>query len=178
MRRKVVSESFASMIAWFVRSLEGKARSTASAMTMPPVGSATVRLEVGALTWSRYSWSPPLPGRWQRTAMPSLRYSCQWPTCPTKLELPGRCDQHRKQLGSGWAQRPSRGDYRGDWPRIRARVLAEEPNCRLCGAPATEVDHILPIALGGTHDRANLRALDRDCHKLATAAIPRRRRAG
>jgi 5-methylcytosine-specific restriction protein A len=103
--------------------------------------------------------------------------SCRWPTCPVRVERSGYCAEHRKRYGgSGWAQRPSTGDYGAEWRRIRARVLGEEPNCRLCGAPATEVDHILPIAIGGTHDRANLRALCRADHKAATAAMPRRRK--
>ena len=106
-----------------------------------------------------------------------LLYSCRWPTCPQRVERSGYCPEHRKKMGgSGWAQRPSSGDYRGNWPAIRARVLAEEPNCRVCGAPSTEVDHILPLAMGGTHDRSNLRALCHDDHKRVTAAMPRRRR--
>jgi 5-methylcytosine-specific restriction protein A len=154
----------------------GKGRRTDSATTTTRAGSATAPLELGAVTWSLYSWSPPLPGRWRRRAMPSrLRYSCRWPICPTKLERPGYCDRHRKSLGSGWAQRPSKGNYRGDWPKIRARVLTEEPACRVCGAPATEVDHILPVAMGGTHERSNLRGICLECHRTATSAIPRRR---
>ena len=32
-----------------------------------------------------------------------------------------------------------------------------------------EVDHVIPIHLGGTHAIANLRALHVDCHKRITA---------
>jgi hypothetical protein len=31
----------------------------------------------------------------------------------------------------------------------------------VCGAPATEVDHIRPVSVGGTDDPANLRAVCR-----------------
>src|SRR6266702_4839174 len=67
-------------------------------------------------------------------------------------------------------------------PALRRRVLAEESNCRKCGAPATEVDHIvsranlrswgLPEALvvefGDRRD--NLQALCRGCHAKKTDA--------
>jgi len=64
----------------------------------------------------------------------------------------------------------------------RVRFAAEDPGSgpgrkplRRCGSSATEVDHIVPIAMGGTHDRANLRGLWSTDHKRATAAIPRKR---
>jgi 5-methylcytosine-specific restriction endonuclease McrA len=51
---------------------------------------------------------------------------------------------------------------------MRARVLAEEPNCRSCGAKATVVDHIVPRFLGGGHNRENLQPLCANCHRLKT----------
>lgn len=73
-------------------------------------------------------------------------------------------------------QRPpgySYGDAR--WRRLRAAVLAEEPTCRLCGAPSQVVDHVVarrrfPLALqlseeeGGASHRSNLRGLCKSCH--------------
>ncbi len=35
--------------------------------------------------------------------------------------------------------------------------------------PSTEVDHILPLAQGGTHDRSNLQGLCHSCHSSKTA---------
>jgi len=58
--------------------------------------------------------------------------------------------------------------YGNAWRGIRAQVLHEEPRCRACGAPAQAVDHIRPIALGGMHDRANLQALCKRCHRYKT----------
>ncbi|MFE7133403.1 HNH endonuclease [Streptomyces sp. NPDC057638] len=43
-----------------------------------------------------------------------------------------------------------------EWRRTRARVLAEEPSCRWCGAASTVVDHIIPRARGGDDRRENL----------------------
>ena len=67
-----------------------------------------------------------------------------------------------------------------EWRRLRAQVLREEPLCRSCGAPATDVDHIIPRAKGGTHHRANLQSLCRPCHRTKTqrdsAPVASRRR--
>jgi 5-methylcytosine-specific restriction enzyme A len=55
-------------------------------------------------------------------------------------------------------------------------VLAEEPTCRICGAPATDVDHIQAAEDGGTDARENLRGLCNPCHKKHTAEQNRARR--
>lgn len=52
---------------------------------------------------------------------------------------------------------------------MRARVLAEEPYCRMCLAEgkrvqATEVDHIVPLAAGGDNSRENQQGLCEPCH--------------
>jgi 5-methylcytosine-specific restriction protein A len=62
----------------------------------------------------------------------------------------------------------SRG-YDARWRRLRLMFLREHPLCALCGAPATEVDHIIPIRLGGSNDAANLQALCKSCHSAKTA---------
>ena len=36
--------------------------------------------------------------------------------------------------------------------------------------PATEVDHILPLADGGTDDPGNLQAINQECHARKTVA--------
>jgi HNH endonuclease len=65
------------------------------------------------------------------------------------------------------------------WQTLRAQVLGEEATCRRCPAPATHVDHIVPLARGGSRDRSNLQALCRPCHEAKTVAesaapLPRR----
>ncbi|GIW15674.1 MAG: hypothetical protein KatS3mg063_1527 [Tepidiforma sp.] len=63
---------------------------------------------------------------------------------------------------------------RGAWDALRRRVLDEAGwACELCGNPAAEVDHRIPLALGGTDDRWNLRAVCRACHRRLTASIRR-----
>jgi hypothetical protein len=80
-----------------------------------------------------------------------------------------------------WAKRTTRRAQLTE--RERQAVLAQEPRCRLCGAPATEVDHIVPVARRPdlVRTRANLQALCVACHRGKTARIdskpvaPRRR---
>lgn len=63
-------------------------------------------------------------------------------------------------------------------PRSRGYKRHRKDACELCGwAPpaeyaleALDVDHIRPLALGGTHDPENLRTLCPNCHRLKTLA--------
>ena len=61
------------------------------------------------------------------------------------------------------------------WGRCRTIVLREEKTCRLCDNRAAEVDHIVPVSLGGTGDRKNLRGLCTGCHKTETSRLRRER---
>ena len=82
---------------------------------------------------------------------------CSTPGCP-RLTAKGRCDEH--------AAKPWRS-YGGSWAIKRLRVLARNPRCP-CGLKATEVDHVVPLRLGGTHDDDNLEALCKPCHSRKT----------
>ena len=56
---------------------------------------------------------------------------------------------------------------------MRERVLKEQDGIcarSYCEAPATDVDHILPLWLKGKNDRANLEGLCADCHAIKTKA--------
>lgn len=58
-------------------------------------------------------------------------------------------------------------------PAMRRRVIAEQDGIcarSYCEAPATDVDHILPLWLKGKNDRANLEGLCADCHAVKTKA--------
>ncbi|MDR2342834.1 MAG: HNH endonuclease [Campylobacteraceae bacterium] len=55
------------------------------------------------------------------------------------------------------------------WKKIRERVLAKEPFCRICGRAAQVVDHIVEIKDGGSklaYD--NLQPLCHSCHNRKT----------
>lgn len=85
-----------------------------------------------------------------------------------------RCKAHG---GGKWARTKPAGRYGAAWRDLRARVLLEEPFCAMCGvAKATQVDHAVAIADGGTDERSNLRGLCFPCHKSHTAAQNRARR--
>ncbi len=85
-----------------------------------------------------------------------------------------RCDKHktehyRRQEASRPRDRQKR--FGRLWQKKRAIVLAEEPLCQVCRrAAATECDHIVPVADGGTDARSNLRGLCKACHSRKTAA--------
>ena len=58
---------------------------------------------------------------------------------------------------------------------MRASVLVEEPLCRLClkkgkHVQAVEVDHIVPLAAGGTEARSTRQALCKPCHEAKSKA--------
>ena len=58
---------------------------------------------------------------------------------------------------------------------MRKHVLSRDKGlCQVCLAagkyrPATQVDHILPKACGGTEVEGNLQAIGRACHPAKTA---------
>ncbi len=95
---------------------------------------------------------------------------CSIPYCPNPAERGGsRCREHRATHDR---ERKGRGIYTtARWRKLRARVLRDEPNCRLCGQPATHVDHIIDWRKGGpTWDVHNLQPLCASCHGRKTRA--------
>jgi 5-methylcytosine-specific restriction enzyme A len=63
---------------------------------------------------------------------------------------------------------PSRG-YGRDWKEFRANFLLSHPRCVICGAAASQIDHIVPLANGGARmDERNLRSLCASCHSRRT----------
>lgn len=67
-----------------------------------------------------------------------------------------------------WAPRSNR-IVPGNWRTIKARILERDGHrCYVCGATATEVDHLVNVAAGGTHEDDNLAAICEPCHKRKT----------
>lgn len=61
--------------------------------------------------------------------------------------------------------------------RLRFEILRRDNHtCRYCGASAPDVkltvDHVVPVALGGTHDPANLVTACRDCNAGKSSTGP------
>lgn len=96
------------------------------------------------------------------------------PSRPPSLK-PAKVGPARKL--SNWTRRESRQSrgYGREHDLMRARVLVEEPLCRLCLAqerynPTTIADHIIPKAEKGTDERRNYQGLCAPCHRSKTAA--------
>lgn len=86
--------------------------------------------------------------------------------------MPTRPKAHRppRPAGAtdGRASSTARG-YGGSWPRLRRLILARSPVCQHCQRlPSVDVDHIVPIAQGGTYGEDNLEALCHSCHSRKT----------
>ncbi len=63
--------------------------------------------------------------------------------------------------------------WRGSGGRIGIRMLQlkREPACRLCGAMACHVDHIVARERGGTDRPDNLQSLCHACHSRKTVVV-------
>ena len=87
---------------------------------------------------------------------PCLERGC--PNLTPRTRCPGheRTNQRQRDLARGTtAQR----GYGGHWQALRLRILERDGHrCIWCGLPARSVDHLVPKALGGTDDPANLAA--------------------
>lgn len=77
----------------------------------------------------------------------------------------------------GQTSRKSRHErgYGWEWEKTRERILKRDRRlCQHClpkgrVVVATDVDHIVPRALGGSEADSNLQSLCGDCHKAKTA---------
>lgn len=63
------------------------------------------------------------------------------------------------------------------WAILIRKMFRESRECALCGGRAKEIDHIVPMSLGGTSDRGNLRRLCIACHKTETARLKKEKGA-
>jgi 5-methylcytosine-specific restriction protein A len=97
---------------------------------------------------------------------------CSTPGCPNLTD--GRyCEEHRvveRRRYDKFERSPDvNKKYGRAWKRIRDSYAREHPLCERCEkngrlTPAEEVHHILPISLGGTHEKSNLMSLCKSCH--------------
>ena len=82
---------------------------------------------------------------------------CNQPGCPT-LTRSAYCTDHLRHTHGRSTSRA--------WGRTRARILASKPTCAICHQrPATTIDHIHPVSLGGTDDPANLQPACWPCNQ-------------
>ena len=104
---------------------------------------------------------------------------CSYPGCPRIVRGIPYCEEHARLAAKEYdAERPSaaaRG-YNANWRKLRAMYLRQHPLCEdpfeIHGARpplAREVDHVMPLADGGTNAWDNLQALCKSCHSRKTA---------
>lgn len=104
--------------------------------------------------------------------MPRAKMICLDKGCLSTTYRDGRCREH--QLRKPWQNTSARNQSRpANWPSIRAQVLARDRfTCQMCGGRSDlEVDHIIPVARGGSWEPSNLQTLCSDCHKDKTRRI-------
>lgn len=86
-------------------------------------------------------------------------------------------DLRRVKQPEGWDKTAQYRVLTGrPWRRLRDSILKRDKylcQCEQCKAQgryteAHEVDHIIPLSQGGDDHPNNLRAINRDCHKLKT----------
>ena len=92
---------------------------------------------------------------------------CRHPGCPKLVER-GYCSDHAGLYDQRRGSPASRG-YGHSWRKLRALFLKRHPLCCVCGREATDVDHIVPKAMGGADDWSNLQALCHEHHSGKTA---------
>lgn len=101
----------------------------------------------------------------------AMRRTCLVPGCPNAQAKGGYCAPHAAQREAQRAEERGTAAERGygyRWSKLRLMVLRAQPACVVCGAPATDVDHIIPKRLGGTDARDNLQSLCHACHTRKT----------
>lgn len=92
------------------------------------------------------------------------------PWCNEPPTHRGLCATHAQQRNT--ETHPNADFYNSpEWQTARIHVLTLEPNCRRCGATATDVDHIIAIEDGGPLlDPTNHQPLCHACHSAKTWA--------
>ncbi|MFD4905005.1 HNH endonuclease [Kitasatospora purpeofusca] len=101
--------------------------------------------------------------------VPRAKAICLTSGCTSVTVRDGRCDDH--QVRRSWDRTSARNASRpGDWSSRRTRVLARDRfRCQRCGSRTElEVDHLVPVARGGSWEPDNLWTLCRTCHQVKT----------
>ena len=100
---------------------------------------------------------------------------CSEPGCPLLVTGSSRCEEHTVKRPHNWTSHPSPAAARrrrgAAWMSTRRAVMKRDRyTCWVCGGTATEVDHRVSLANGGTDSLANLAAICHPCHVTKTRA--------
>lgn len=103
---------------------------------------------------------------------------CLEPSCPEWAEVRGRCRRHAGERNTELKGRTAGAQlYKSArWRACRRKVLSRDRyTCKVCLRFGNEVDHVVPIADGGSAwDMANLQTLCKSCHTRKTQRETRR----
>lgn len=107
--------------------------------------------------------------------MPRAPKACGHPGCAARVVGRTYCREHDRVHRWG---RESHRVVPADWARRKATVMARDHGvCHVCGhGGATDCDHVVNVAAGGTHDLGNLALIHAErcptcgkrCHKDKT----------
>ena len=85
------------------------------------------------------------------------------------------CPEHQRMMNRQYERynRPVRTNraYGSEWKKLRDSYISQHPYCELCGRPAQEVHHRVPVSRGGQHTEENLISLCRSCHNRVHLAL-------
>ena len=116
----------------------------------------------------KYEQCPRYAGAEPPEKLRKAKYDCD--NCGKKHAINEACPLQRKPP-MGYERPEYHKLYnRRWWRKIRLVLLNENPFCKLCDEPATDVDHIEPHR-GDTekfYDENNLQTLCKSCHSLKT----------
>lgn len=98
---------------------------------------------------------------------------CKHPGCREYAVQNGYCEKHKSDRYSFFEKKrisPSKLGYDRKWNAARKEFLKANPLCKICGKPATEVDHIIPHKGNMIlfWDRGNWQSLCHSCHSKKT----------
>jgi 5-methylcytosine-specific restriction protein A len=88
---------------------------------------------------------------------------CAEDTCPEIVTGAGiRCAKHARLNPRSPS---SRATSTTEWRKTRQKALRRDRyTCQVCGDPATQVDHVVPVAHGGDNSLANARGVCASCN--------------
>ena len=99
--------------------------------------------------------------------MPRTPRICGEPIKPKCLNIAtkkSRCDSHQPIPFAGAKEKWNSKRPKG-YNALHRRVIREASGlCEICARPGDEVDHLIPVAKGGTWARENLWLLCESCH--------------
>lgn len=102
--------------------------------------------------------------------MPSKpKRSCSVAGCP-RLVVSGRCPQHALPRPVDTRPSSTQRGYGSHWRQTRGRYLKAYPFCVVCGGKATDVDHKISRARGGSDAWENLQSMCGPCHSRKTSS--------